>query len=174
MHRDKKNRKKKGRKRMTSNKNARKEEEPACQNLCANNGVTSVKLAGKINADRSFVGRFVREAAVRTYKRIRRPKFRPRLEERQKSERGKSKGRKTHFEPRRRRDGPPCCATTSSYRGFLGCPQAGGWHGRLEPQNEEVWRRRIGKCLYDLGWGAVQCLSMILAAKTSLRMAEDT
>ena len=93
--------------------------------ICDNKGVTSVKLAEKMNADRSFVGRFVREAADRTYKRIRRPQLRPRLEQRQKWECGKNKGRNTHFEPHRRRDGPSCCPVTSFYRGFLGCPQAG-------------------------------------------------
>ena len=44
-------------------------------------GVASMQLAEKMNADkyRSFVGRIVREAAVRTFKRIRRPEFRPGL-----------------------------------------------------------------------------------------------
>ena len=44
-------------------------------------GVTSMKLAEKMNADRSFVDRIVREAAVRTSrdKRIRRPELRPEL-----------------------------------------------------------------------------------------------
>ena len=59
--------------------------------ICHNKGVTSVKLAEKMNADRSFVGRFVREATVRTYKRIRRPQLKPRLEQRQKTECGKNK-----------------------------------------------------------------------------------
>ena len=43
--------------------------------------VTSMKLAEKMNADRSFVDRIVREAAVRTYMRIWRPEFRPELEQ---------------------------------------------------------------------------------------------
>ena len=49
-------------------------------------GVTSMKLAEKMNADvdRSFVNRIVREAAVGTYTRIRRPELRPELEQRQK------------------------------------------------------------------------------------------
>ena len=38
--------------------------------------------------------------------RIRRPEFRPELEQRQKGECGKDKGKNTHFEPHRRRDGP--------------------------------------------------------------------
>ena len=43
-----------------------------------------MKLAEKMNADRSFVDKIVREvAAVRTYTRIRRPEFRPELEQRQ-------------------------------------------------------------------------------------------
>ena len=37
---------------------------------------------------------------------------------------------------------------------------------------KEVLRRRIRKCLNDLGWDSVQ--RMILTAKTNLRMAADT
>ena len=61
--------------------------------ICDKKGVTSMKLAEMMNADRSFVGRIVRdsEAAVRTYKRIRRPEFRPELEQRQKKECGKER-----------------------------------------------------------------------------------
>ena len=88
-------------------------------------GVTSMTLAEKIIAERSFVDRLVREAPVRTYARIRHPEFRPELEQRQKRDCGKDKGRNAHFEPHRRRDGPSCCPVTSSYRGFFGCPQAG-------------------------------------------------
>ena len=43
---------------------------------------------------------------------------------------------------------------------------------RLEPKNEEVLRRRIGKCLNDIGWDVVQ--SMISTATTNLRMVVDT
>ena len=68
---------------MTSSKDAKKKRNQLVKTLtiCDNKGVTSIKLA-KMNADGSFVGRFVREAAVRTYKRIRRPEFRQRLEQR--------------------------------------------------------------------------------------------
>ena len=38
-------------------------------------GVTSMKLAGKMNADRSFVDRIVREAVVKTYTRITPPEL---------------------------------------------------------------------------------------------------
>ena len=82
-------------------------------------GVTSMKLAEKMNADRSFVDKIVREAAVETYTRIRRPEFRPELEQRQKMDCGKDKGRIAHFEPHRRRDGPSCRPVTSSYQGFF-------------------------------------------------------
>ena len=58
-----------------------------------------MKLAEKMNADRSFVDRIVREAAVKTYTRIRRPEFRPELEQRQKMDCGKDKGIIAHFEP---------------------------------------------------------------------------
>ena len=73
-----------------------------------------MKLAEKMNADRSFVDRIVREAAG-TYMRIRHPEFMPELEQRQKRDCGKDKGRNAHFEPHRRRDGPSCCPVTSSY-----------------------------------------------------------
>ena len=80
-------------------------------------------LAAKMNAERFFAGRIVREAAV---KRISCTEIRPELEQRQKRECGKDKGRNTRFEPYRRRDGPTCCPVTSSYRGYLGCPRIGG------------------------------------------------
>ena len=84
----------------------------------------------------------------------------------------RTRGRNAHFEPRLRRDGPSCCPVTSSYRGFLGCPQAGGWQGSLGPKNEQILRRRIGKCVNDLDWDVVR--SMILAAETNVRMVADT
>ena len=73
-----------------------------------------MKMAEKMNSDRSFVGRLVREAAVRTYTRIRRPEFRPELKQRQKRDRGKDKGKNAHFEPHQHRYGPSCCPVTSS------------------------------------------------------------
>ena len=84
--------------------------------ICDKKGFTSMILAGNLNADMSFVGKIVREAGVRTYKGIKHPEFRPELEQRQKRECGKNKGRNTHFEPYRHRDGPSCCPITSSYR----------------------------------------------------------
>ena len=51
----------------------------------------------------------VEEAGVRTYKKIRRPEFRPELEQRRKWECGKDKGRNTDIEPHWRRDGHSCC-----------------------------------------------------------------
>ena len=81
-------------------------------------GVTSMKLAEKMNADRSFADRIVREAAVKTYTRIRRPEFRPELEQRQNMDSGKDKDRIAHFEPHRHRDGPSCRPVSSSYQGF--------------------------------------------------------
>ena len=65
-----------------------------------------MKLAAKINAGTFFVDRIVREAAVRTSKRIRNPDFRPEQEQRQKRKCGKDNGRNAHFEPHQRRDGP--------------------------------------------------------------------
>ena len=62
-------------------------------------GVTSMKLAEKMKADRSWVDRIVREAAVKIYTRTRHPEFRPELEQRQKMDCGKEKGRNAHFEP---------------------------------------------------------------------------
>ena len=114
--------------------------------------VTSMKLAEKMNAERSLVDRIVREAAVKTYTSIRHPEFRPELEQRprQKMDCGKEKSRNAHFEPYRRREGPSCCPVTSSYRGNLGCPQAGGWQRRLGSENEQGLRRRIRKCLMIL------------------------
>ena len=82
-------------------------------------GVTSMKLAEKMNADRSLVNRIVWEAAVKTYTGIRHSEFRPELEQRQKMDCGKDKGRIAHFEPHRRRDELSCCPVTSSYQGFL-------------------------------------------------------
>ena len=111
-----------------------------------------MKLAEKMNHDRSFVDRIVREAAVGKYTRIRRPEFRPELEQRQERDCGKDKGRNAHFESHRRRDGPSCCPVTSSYRRFMECPQAGGWQGSLGSKNGQVLRRRIGKCVNDIGW----------------------
>ena len=63
-----------------------------------------MKLAEMMNADRSIAGRIVREAVVRTYKTIRCPEFRPDLEQWQKRDCGKDKGRNrnAHFEPHRR------------------------------------------------------------------------
>ena len=84
--------------------------------ICDKKGVISMKLAAKMNAERHFAGRIVKEAAVRTYTRIRRPEYRPELEQRQKRECGKDKGRNTYFEPHQRRDGPSCFPVTSSYR----------------------------------------------------------
>ena len=145
---------------------------------CDKKRVTSMKLAAKMNAERYFAERIVREAAVRTYKRIRRPGFRPELEQRQRRELRWKGQRQTRppilAEPQRPiyRDGPSCCPVSSSYRIYLGCPQTGGWQGRLEPQNEEVLRRRIGKCLNDIGWNVIQ--SVMSTAKTNLRMAADT
>ena len=60
--------KKKGRKRTTSSIDARKEEEPALQDHQGKKGVTSTKLAEKMTANRCFVDRIVREAAVRRCK----------------------------------------------------------------------------------------------------------
>ena len=85
-----------------------------------------MKLAEKMNVDGSFIDRIVREVAVRTYMRITRPEFRPGLGQRAKWDCGKDKGRNAYFGPHRRKDGPSCCPITSSYRGFWGCPQAGG------------------------------------------------
>ena len=39
-------------------------------------------------------------------------------------------------------------------------------------QNEQVLRRRIGKCVNDIRWDVVR--SMISTAETNLRMAVDT
>ena len=113
------------------------------------------------------------EADVRTYKKIRRPEFRPRRAGTETKEgMWKDKVRNTHFEPHWRRDGHSCCPVSSSYRRYLECPQTGGLQGRLRPKNEEVLRRRIGKCLSDMGCNVVQ--SMISTAKTNLKMAADT
>ena len=68
--------------------------------------------------------------------------------------------------------GPSCRPLTSSYRGLLGCPQAGGCQGRLKSKNEEVLRRRIGKSQNDIGRDVVR--RMVSTAKTNLRMAADT
>ena len=78
-------------------------------------GDTSMILAATMNSDRFFVGRMVRKAALRTYKRIRRPEFRPQLEQRKKRNCGKGNGGNIRFEPHRRREGPSCCSVTSSY-----------------------------------------------------------
>ena len=89
-----------------SSKDARKKRNQLVKTIGDRKGVTSMKVAEKMNADRSLVGRIVREAAFRTYKKIRRHECRPKLEQRQnlKRECGKNKGRNTHFEPHRRRD----------------------------------------------------------------------
>ena len=96
-----------------------------------------MKLAEKMNAARFFVGRILREAAVRTYTRIRRPEIRPELEQREKRDCGKDKGRNAHFEPHRRRDGHACCPETSSYRGVL-------WHPQQEVE-KECWDPKMNK-----------------------------
>ena len=106
---------------MTSSKDAREEEEPARQDHLWQQGSHFSETGWKkMNADRSYVGRIVREAAVTTYKRIRLPEFRPKLEQRQKRECGKDNGTNTHFEPHRHRDGPSCCPVTSSCWRFNG------------------------------------------------------
>ena len=56
-----------------------------------------MKLAEKMNADMSFVDRIVGEAAVRTYTTIRRPEFRPELEQRRKEGLWKGPGQKSPF-----------------------------------------------------------------------------
>ena len=130
-----------------------------------------------MNAERYFARKLLKEAAVRTYKRIRRPQFKPELEQRRKRECGKDKGRNTHFEPHRRRDGPSCCPVTSSYRRYLGCPQLNRevdkGSRRLEPKKMKRFNRRtIEKCPNDIGWDVAR--SMTSTAETNLRMAADT
>ena len=156
------NRKKKGRKRTTSSTDARKEEEPARQDHPEQEGSHLNETGWKMNADRSFVDKIVREAAVKTsYTRIRRPEFRPELEQRQKMDCGKDKGRNAHFEPHWRRDGASYCPVTSSYQGFLWCPEEvdkEGWDPNKnrfwEDGLESVWWYWLNCCpKHDFGGG---------------------
>ena len=57
------------------------------------------------------------------------------------------------FEPHRRKDGPSCCPVTSSHGGFFGCPQAGGWQGRLGSKNEQAWEEKVGST-----WMILACM----------------
>ena len=50
---------------------------------------------------------------------------------------GEDKGRNTHFEPHRRRDGPSCCPVTSSYQGFLGVLK--------QEVNKEGWNPKMNR-----------------------------
>ena len=101
--------------------------------ICEKKGVSYMKLAVKMNAERPFVARIVREAAVRTYKRVGRPELRSEMEQRQKRECGKTRA-KHPFESHQHRDGPSCCPVTSS-QGSKNRPPSG--HLRLK---NPVWR----------------------------------
>ena len=109
--------------------------------ICNKKGVTSLSwLAAKMTADRSFVGRIVRKAILLGHTRESRcPEFRPELEQMQKRDCEKE-GKKQPFEPHRRKDGPSCCPVTLSYRGVLGCPQAGGLDSRTREAGIPKWR----------------------------------
>ena len=77
MHRDKKTAKGKAESGQRAVQMPEKKRNQLVQTIWDKKGVTSVKLAEKMimSADRSFVDRIVREAAVRTYTRIRRPEL---------------------------------------------------------------------------------------------------
>ena len=127
MHRDKETAKRKAESGRRAVKMPEKKSDQLVKTICDKKGVTSMKLAAKMNAERSFAGRIAREAAVRTYKRTRCPEFRPELEQRQKRGCGKDKGRNTHFDPTCVEMDPPGVPQLHLYyRGFLGCPQTGG------------------------------------------------
>ena len=70
-------------------------------------------------------------SAVMTYRRAIGPDFSQELEQRQERACQKKIGQNILLEPHRRRGGPSCSPITSFCRGFLGCPPAGGWKGRL-------------------------------------------
>ena len=52
--------------------------------VCDKNAVNSMKLAAKMNVDRSFVGRIVKKAGVTTCEEIRSREYCPDLDQRQK------------------------------------------------------------------------------------------
>ena len=98
-------------------------------------------------------------SAVRTYwyKRIRRPEFRTKLEQRQKRECGKDKGQKHPFDTLSR------IFWVSASRRSTG--EGGGGGGGQKWRSFEDWE------VSYIGWDVVR--SMILTAKTNLNMAAD-